>query len=472
MAEILHTPVDERLTQLLHQTFEVHNQISSSKTKIQRVPTFLRQNPDFAKYCIPKMISFGPIHYQNDDLKQGQQFKLQWTSLYIDEYGEETNGSTNKEAAAKLLYKIIQDNIGRLKLLFSVDVIECYVDKELIWMLFVDGCSLLYYMDKVEDHRPEKLRLKLDQLMYTYRDIMLLENQLPMELLELLSKKKGADLGFLMHNFLSGGNAKQLGMYAIKLKQNPTHILDYYRSNFVDAENGKYVMKQDDNKVDDEDIQVSPPPEDLDAPPVDRDASRFWERYKNIRDLKSAGIRVKPNKSNVLKWDNISFTSKWFGGELRLPMFLFNDNSPYYFRNMIAYEMCPDFNNNFGCSSFFSFMDSLIDDAEDVKELRLAGVFQNLLGSDEELAKFFNELGHDLPTKLFHYIRTDAVAYSKKYIQVKFQIQKHYRKRWNKWLAEARSTYFNTPWSLLAFLAALLALVLTFIQAWYAIHPK
>ncbi|XLT77720.1 hypothetical protein HN873_033994 [Arachis hypogaea] len=95
MAEILHTPVDERLTQLLHQTFEVHNQISSSKTKIQRVPTFLRQNPDFAKYCIPKMISFGPIHYQNDDLKQGQQFKLQWTSLYIDEYSEETNGSTN-----------------------------------------------------------------------------------------------------------------------------------------------------------------------------------------------------------------------------------------------------------------------------------------------------------------------------------------------------------------------------------------
>ncbi|QHO47262.1 hypothetical protein HN51_016651 [Arachis hypogaea] len=108
-------------------------------------------------------------------------------------------------------------------------------------------------------------------------------------------------------------------------------------------------------------------------------------------------------------------------------------------------------------------MHSLIDDAEDVKELRLAGVFQNLLGSDEELAKFFNELGHDLPTKLFHYIRTDAVAYSKNNIQVKFQIQKHYRKRWNKWLAEARNTYFNTPWSLLTFLAALLALLLTLI---------
>ena len=121
---------------------------------------------------------------------------------------------------------------------------------------------------------------------------------------------------------------------------------------------------------------------------------------------------------------------------------------------------------------FFPFMDSLLDDAEDVKELKLAGVFQNLLGSDEELAKLFNEIGHELATKLFNYKRIDAVAYSKKYIQVKHQIEKHYSNKWKTWLAEACNTYFNTPWSLLAFLATLLALAITFIQTCYAIHPK
>ncbi|MCI73230.1 UPF0481 protein, partial [Trifolium medium] len=36
------------------------------------------------------------------------------------------------------------------------------------------------------------------------------------------------------------------------------------------------------------------------------------------------------------------------------------------------------------------FLDSLVDNVEDVKELILVVVLQNLLGSDEELAKLFN----------------------------------------------------------------------------------
>jgi len=43
----------------------------------------------------------------------------------------------------------------------------------------------------------------------------------------------------------------------------------------------------------------------------------------------------------------------------------------------------------------------LIDNAGDVKELRSAGVFQNLSESDEELANLWNEMGDDLPTKMY-----------------------------------------------------------------------
>lgn len=119
-------------------------------------------------------------------------------------------------------------------------------------------------------------------------------------------------------------------------------------------------------------------------------------------------------------------------------------------------------------------MDSLIDTAEDVKELRLNGVFQNLLGSDEALANFFNELGDDLPTKMHcdnQNISTNVVAFSKKYIAVKHQIEKHYT-RWKTWLAEVYSTHFNTRWAMIAFLAASLALTLTIIQNWFTLRPK
>ncbi|XP_024627693.1 UPF0481 protein At3g47200 [Medicago truncatula] len=135
--------------------------------------------------------------------------------------------------------------------------------------------------------------------------------------------------------------------------------------------------------------------------------------------------------------------------------------------------MCPDVRYNYECCSFFTFMDSLVDNAEDVKELRLAGVFQNLLGSDEELAKLFNDLGDDLPTKMYcNNSYTNAVAYSRKYLLIKIQIEKHYTNKWKTWLAQAYNTHFNTPWAMIAFLAAMLALVLTFIQTWCAIYPK
>jgi hypothetical protein len=54
----------------------------------------------------------------------------------------------------------------------------------------------------------------------------------------------------------------------------------------------------------------------------------------------------------------------------------------------------------------------------------------------------------------------------------KYRIEKHYTNRWKTWLAQAYNTHFNTPWAMIAFLAASLALLLTLIQTWCAIHPN
>ncbi|KAJ1413624.1 hypothetical protein SESBI_19447 [Sesbania bispinosa] len=265
-------------------------------------------------------------------------------------------------------------------------------------------------------------------------------------------------------------------MFVVLLENpKPIHILNFVRSNYLSAtKNRVYHSDRDDQLLGDKNEQnhvvnnqVDDEYDKMDYPEQMNDC---WNTHKNIRDLKTAGIRVMANKSDEWQWSNISFTSKWFSGELLLPVFVFNDVKPYFFQNLVAYEMCPDVHYNYECCSFFTFMDSLIDTAEDVKELRLAGVFQNLLGSDEELAKFFNELGDDLPTKMFtHSYFNDAVAYSKKYILVKHQIEKHYTNKWKTWLAQAYNTHFNSPWAMIAFSAALLALVLTFIQTWFAV---
>nr|KYP35843.1 UPF0481 protein At3g47200 family [Cajanus cajan] len=135
--------------------------------------------------------------------------------------------------------------------------------------------------------------------------------------------------------------------------------------------------------------------------------------------------------------------------------------------------MCPDVLSKYECCSFISFMDSLIENGEDVKELRLSGVFRNLLGSDEDLANLFNELGADLPTKIYSdcWCLDNVVAFSKKYVAVKQQIEKHYTTKWKTWLTEAYNTHFSTPWTIIAFLL-LLIIILTFIQTFFIIDPR
>ena len=181
--------------------------------------------------------------------------------------------------------------------------------------------------------------------------------------------------------------------------------------------------------------------------------------YRNIQELRAAGIKLKREKSRRLR--DVSFSYRWMClcAELMLPEITVDDTTAPTFLNLIAYEMCPDFGNNFEICSFVAFMDSLIDHPEDVKELRAAKVLHNALGSDEEVAKLFNT------------ISTDLVPDTESYSHVRCQIEKHYRSKYRTWIALGYHTYFSNPWAIIAFHAALVALVLTFIQTWLAIHP-
>ena len=48
-----------------------------------------------------------------------------------------------------------------------------------------------------------------------------------------------------------------------------------------------------------------------------------------------------------------------------LPPIIVDDSTRPKFLNLIAYEMCLDFENDFGITSYISFLDSLIDDAKE-----------------------------------------------------------------------------------------------------------
>ncbi|RZB46854.1 hypothetical protein D0Y65_050764 [Glycine soja] len=108
---------------------------------------------------------------------------------------------------------------------------------------------------------------------------------------------------------------------------------------------------------------------------------------KNTKELKAARIKLKKSYSHRLR--DVSFSSSWFYAELRLPEMIVDETTAATFLNLVAYEMCPDFRNNYEICSFVDFMDSLIDHPGDVKELRSAKILLNALMS-KEVAKIFN----------------------------------------------------------------------------------
>ena len=158
----------------------------------------------------------------------------------------------------------------------------------------------------------------------------------------------------------------------------------------------------------------------------------------------------------------MSFTTLGFLGlgYLWLPPLVVDDSTRPKFLNLIAYEMCLDLENNFGVTSYVSFLDSLIDEPNDVKMLRKARILHNFLGSDEEEAQLFNEIG------------TDLVPNNEIYSDVRSKIQKHYSNKWITWIAQFFHDHFSSPWTFIAFVGALLALVLTVIQTKYAVNPS
>ncbi|KAI9160878.1 hypothetical protein LWI28_012382 [Acer negundo] len=90
-------------------------------------------------------------------------------------------------------------------------------------------------------------------------------------------------------------------------------------------------------------------------------------------------------------------------------------------------------------------MDSLIDRAQDVKELRESGILHDAFGSDEEVAILFNKISIDLvPNPIYSGVRR--------------RIQTHYDNKWMTWIAQFIARHFHSPWSVLAFMAAIIAL--------------
>ncbi|KAL4607417.1 hypothetical protein ACB092_09G172300, partial [Castanea dentata] len=371
---------------------------------------------NFLRNCKPRVVSVGPIHHGKPKYRLTEEYKLTLANDFIGK-----SGKSHEE-----LYEIIKKNIKELRECFDEEVIQEYNDEALAWMLFVDGCATLQFIHSAVHDEVKNFKIKRDQVAFVKQD---------------WQEQKLRDL---IQEFI---HKESMIKKIEKTENQPIHLLDQLRSRLLDC---------------------TPPSHD-----ANKKGHTDFNSFRNVQELRAVGIYLMSRSSNCLR--NISFTqTNWnllaclekiisftkkelhlFGGTLRLPPITVNGSTGPKFFNLIAYEMCPDFDNDYGVTSYISFLDSLIDEAKDVKNIRRAGILHNLLGSDEEVAQFFNEIG------------TDLVPNPDIYGKVRSQIEVYYNKKRMTWIAEFLHTRFSSPWTIGAFVAALFALILSFIRALY-----
>jgi hypothetical protein len=467
------SPMEQRLKRLEM----AGDRAEKTGPKIRKVTFLLRDNKDMAKYFEPRVVSLGPIHHGNPKYDIGEEYKLVLANKFVKECG--------KDKKAESLYAEIRKKIKQLREYFDEEVNKKYEDdQDLAWILFVDGCAVLQFIYyAVHEEKFRDLKIKNDQVVFGKEDLFLLENQLPYQLLEdlmeLSENKEGLkcsiDHFIDMHancedkktsirkekppaaddkktsigkEKLPAADDKKTSIgkeklpaaddkeTSIRIEKPPAHLLDRLRTKLLrDPENkSNEEIESGGQKVQDN-----------------------WQSYRNIQELRAAGIQLKPSKSSSLA--DVSFKDQFtfYPGYIYLPPITVDDSTGPKFLNLIAYEMCPDFDNDFGVTSYICFLDSLIDHPDDVKELRNARILHNLLGSDKEVSRLFND------------IATDLVPNPNTYAHVKKQIQNCYATKWKTWIAQVIHDHFRSPWTIVGFSAAVLVFLLTATQTWYTV---
>ncbi|GKV40808.1 hypothetical protein SLEP1_g48409 [Rubroshorea leprosula] len=460
--------------------------LTPTKPLIQRATQILHVKNDFDQYFQPIFVAFGPLHHPRDDdsrLYRAESSKLQLAAKFI-----KGSGRTNED-----FYNNVKEHLSSLKKCYEQKELdkwkENWDDDDLAWMFLVDGCAVLYLAHLDVNHYWEKVGCKnIDLVAFAKLDMFLLENQLPFQLLQLLMslctwvphrELDGKDEGGDSSHTDNGKAPEQVLMDSLKcfvhmnaMSLDPQHI----SISISDDRMPKSQTRQHDQQQEEEEPAhlLELLRRELIGDKLRKQGEKqqrvkksggFWgivkkccsrknkQTFRSVTEMKEKGIFFRRSKKGRVT--DIEFSDRYCMATLKLPPIVVDDSTIPKLLNLIAYEMCPDFVNDYEITTYVVFLDSLIDKAEDVKELRVAGVLHNGLGSDEAVAEMFNRMSDNL-------VPNPELKYS----DLQERIQVHCNSLWASDLAQLYHTYFKSPWSFLVFIGVLAGLLLTGLQTY------
>ncbi|KAK0592973.1 hypothetical protein LWI29_028443 [Acer saccharum] len=425
--------VNEKLKNMVDASTEISQW---NKRSIYKVPACIT---DLNKKAYrPLIVSFGPYHHGEAHLRPMDEHKQRALVHFLKRSGKPI------ESFLSSLEQVVED------LKNSYDPLDLKWQKDsrgFLQMMILDGCFMLEilsssaqsYEDYAYNDPIFSSHGNINIVPYIKRDMLMLENQLPLLVIEKLvavetDNTKGGDyVNKLIFKFFSTGVESDMGNHEC------LHVLDVYRKSLLQERSHEKTHHHHHHRC------------------CRRRHHR--SRISDIDDhniptatqLYDAGIRFRRKKSFSLK--NISFKH----GVLKLPIVLIDDTSEFIFLNLMAFERLHVGAGN-EVTSYIIFMDNLIDNDMDVALLQSSGIIDNVMGSDKAVAELFNSLSNDISLDP----ESDLMVVHK-------QVNKYSRQPWNAWKANLMHTYFRNPWSLLYLIAAIFLFALTILQTVYTV---
>ncbi|KAL8053935.1 hypothetical protein ABFX02_05G105700 [Erythranthe guttata] len=395
----------------------------------------------------PAIVSLGPYHHGRPELRDADEVKHR----FLDRL---TSGDSAKKIS---LYNRVLEKIDEIRYSYAdFECVERYDDRALALMILLDASFVVSLVNGIagdDDFFADwQFCFGGGNLWFIIRDIILLENQIPLQVIKMIIKSQyGDELGeellqkfmtWLMSGEFRTGGRKCIPPTTTNGEEEPLHLLEACRELLLIEQNKTLSTTISGIKLTQHDVHVH----------------NFNQTFRSVTYLKEKGINFMPSSSHSVR--GIKFESGAISGRLHIPARIVSSNAFACMSNMIAYEMSPGSETGFEVLSYTTFMKSLIEGPADVKELQEKGILINKFQNNEQLLEEIKALD------TFGLDNLDIFK------EVRQQIEKHCRSRTKTWMADLRNTQFRSPWTIAALLGAMFLICLAFMQTYFTIHPR
>ncbi|CAJ1973736.1 unnamed protein product [Sphenostylis stenocarpa] len=386
---------------------------------IYRVPFDIRKVNEDA--YTPKVVSIGPLHHNgNPRLQNMERHKF----IYCDAFIERTQTSLDT------WIRYIEEKETDFRRRYSENL--KFSKEELVKIILVDS-GFIFELFWKQYHNNVELSGNDTFLSNPFIadtisvDLLLFENQLPFHVLTDLY-----NLSFSTGSIVGNDHIPSF----IELT---FHYFDYYNKPQLNFGNNIRISHFTDL------IRTFHLQHPLERrPPRDGELVAY---VPSASELSEAGVNFKVLRSDCLL--DLRFSE----GVLQMPQLKVEDRTEILFRNMVALEQCHYPFESY-ITDYVSVLDFLVNTSRDVDTLVQQKVLVNWLGDTDSVANLLNSLGKNVTQSN---INSD-------YSRLGEELNHFYGNLYNKLKSTLRRDYCNSPWQTAATIAAIVLLILSFIQ--------